>query len=515
MKKKNIIVICLISISFLTLTNPVKSQSGEGLSISNSTWQGEVAPGNNVNYRVEMVNLNNQTIKGILGNLSVTSPFFNTVNGESIILATGNSISTYFNVSQYTVLSGEPFQLVFPIEISSEANKGNFIASLNVSYLLNDLTTHFELFTLDLIIPNHVPIIDWVRPSQNFLNVNPSDVITFETLGFDPDNDTLTYTWKVNDQIVSTDRTFTYVVGDNYPAVHRVDLEISDGVDHTDEQWIINVNAELETTYTINTQYLETGSMNELEFEIENNIWNGTVDIDFIIQPPLVSSGDSSFTYKNVTSTKKLFYNVSIFTPKNVLGQTTIGTLSLQYYDKYSEFHTENIQIGLIAKGKINVFLFDTSISHIAISQGEIITFTGTLLNTGNIPAQFANASLSGPYTVRTEKSLSYLGEIEVDNPIPFSLTVMINQSAPLGTSTITCFVYYQNDLYELLSQTITFSIKITEYVDTVPNGGPSSDIFKDLFGSLFTFSMIIVIIGVVGYTILRYLRTNNKDKMQ
>ncbi|MFX0064522.1 MAG: hypothetical protein ACFFC7_20305, partial [Candidatus Hermodarchaeota archaeon] len=66
-----------------------------------------------IDLELQLLNLNNITIKGIQGILMVPFPFTDAADDDTTLTATGISLSSYTNISEYSVLAGDPFQLTY------------------------------------------------------------------------------------------------------------------------------------------------------------------------------------------------------------------------------------------------------------------------------------------------------------------------------------------------------------------------------------------------------------------
>ncbi|MHA2293323.1 MAG: hypothetical protein ACXACK_14285 [Candidatus Hodarchaeales archaeon] len=516
---KRITTICVI-ICFMTLTVPfvslnsfsrVQAQTMGNFRLDQIIWTGARNPGaSGIQLQFQIMNLKNSSISSIFGTLSLPYPFEDSVDGDTNATAIGETLSIYFNVSQYIVLTGEPFELVYSIDIDAAAIKGKFPANLTINYFFGDNGSLTEgapvIFDIMLEIPNSSPEIEWVRPAAVNIVVEAEKEINFTVLCSDIDNDPLIYSWEVdNNPTGISDPTFLFT-SPKTVGVKEISLYVSDGNTTITRNWFIETEILSETSIEVNSQYLEAGTSSELVAQISNNIWKGKVDVELQIPSPLVIQGNSSWEFYNVTEGDSIQVPASVFAPLNAMGGTGTGVLTIQFSDKHGTNYLEALTVGMIIHGKIQVNVFSSEISETSIKQGGIVEISITLLNTGNANALFANASLESEDDIilPSSSSISYLGELEPDSPLPFSVSAILNNSTPLGTHNISCVIFYQDDLYFIHGIRLNFSITVENAPQTT--GGVEGDIDLGilLLGSGFTLFLGGGTIFAVVYVIFR-----------
>ncbi len=96
-----------------------------------------------------------------------------------------------------------------------------------------------------VLIQNSLPTIDSFTPENTTLMTNETESIQFTHTSTDPDNDTLTYTWLLNQTEQSTEQNWTYTTDYNSAGTHNITLAIYDGQQTTVQEWtvtVLNVN---------------------------------------------------------------------------------------------------------------------------------------------------------------------------------------------------------------------------------------------------------------------------------
>jgi hypothetical protein len=466
------------------------AQTAGDFRLDQINWLGVREPGaSNVPLQFQIMNLHNESITSIFGVLSLSYPFTDSVDGDSNATDVGETLSIYFNVSQYIVLGGEPFDLNYNLDIDDNATKGSFEANLTITYFIRSGTGHTPgtetTFEIQLEIPNSPPEITWVRPTASTLTVEAAETINFSVICFDEDNDTLKYHWEVDDLPVGESGNSFFFTARTNVGIQEVTLYISDDNTSISQTWLVETEIPSETNIELNTQYLLAGTMTELSINLTNNLWNGVVDIELQDPAPLIVDGVSEWSFSNVSEGESLLLPLNIFTPQSALGATGSAVFSVAFSDEHGTGHFEVLSIGLIIRGVIQVSVFSSEISASVIHPGETIIISATLLNTGNTNALYTNASLLAKkdLLVGLASSKSYLGELEPDSPLPFSLTAVISSNAISGKYNISCIVYFQDEFFSTYSLNLEFEIDI-DSLSVTTTGNGSLDWGSLLFGS-------------------------------
>jgi len=105
------------------------------------------------------------------------------------------------------------------------------------------------------------------------------------------------------------------------------------------------------------------------------------------------------------------------------------GTLTVVFADSNGASHTQSFPVVFTVKGTVTLILQNTAVSQTATG----FTVTGSILNEGGVPAYYA--SITGLLGVNTATPV-YVGEIDPNTPLPFSVTIPF--TAPAATTTTT-----------------------------------------------------------------------------
>ncbi|MDA4122194.1 MAG: NEW3 domain-containing protein [Thaumarchaeota archaeon] len=106
------------------------------------------------------------------------------------------------------------------------------------------------------------------------------------------------------------------------------------------------------------------------------------------------------------------------------------GTLTVSFTDSSGTSHSQTFPVSFTLEGTIILILQNTAVSQTATG----FTVTGTILDEGSASAYYA--SISGLLGVSSATPV-YLGEIDPNTPLPFSVTIPFTAPATVATSTV------------------------------------------------------------------------------
>lgn len=99
------------------------------------------------------------------------------------------------------------------------------------------------VFSADIIRQNTPPTVTKYEPKQSELYYHVGDYIQFKIVKiYDPDRDTMNYTWLLNDRPVGREGSLTLQVEESWHIENTVTCVIFDGTDSTTVNWRVHVN---------------------------------------------------------------------------------------------------------------------------------------------------------------------------------------------------------------------------------------------------------------------------------
>ncbi|MFW9997148.1 MAG: COG1361 S-layer family protein [Candidatus Odinarchaeota archaeon] len=513
MKSSKLFLFILVSsilIAFRTAGLEATSADSASLIINNVDWTTTVEPGDtDSTLEISVSNLSNLTLSAITGTLVMSYPFSDHLDGDTNATAQGIASSAYINVSQYTVLSGEPFTLQFSLDIHPDAKIGAYPTDLEIAYHYVNSTGSWErdtgIFLVDLIIPNREPVIITSNPSSPFVSMYVDEQLEFSIQAIDPDNQSLAYKWLLDNIELSINSNYTFSATEDNLGYHILELIVRDPFNMTaSTTWTVNVIRESSTTLNIKSNHMFAGYTSVIAFNLTNTVWKGTADITINVPDGIIITGLSSWKLIGLSPGDEVSLNTTLYAPLQLLGQVVGISLVISYTDYLGNDVVEDVIQGIIIRGSVNMVVYDLVTQFNPSNQK--LTFNANLLNKGTVSALFVNVSLyQDPDLLLTLDSTSYIGELEENDPIPFTLSAYLNRDPVNGEIVmIHAVVSWTDDLKEELYKNITFILVIQlPTTITKTSGGDNFDL---VIGSGFT--LIVLVTAIVGFF---YIRQRNR----
>ena len=177
---------------------------------------------------------------------------------------------------------------------------------------------------------------------------------------------------------------------------------------------------------------LTAGSQNAVGFQLTNqgtsSIYSPTFSLS-VGSPIVIASTGSSVPALQLDPGKATTFNVVLTSGPSATIGIYSGTLTVTFTDSNGASHTQTFPLSFTLKGTVILILQNTAVSQTTTG----FTVTGSILNEGTVPAYYA--SLSGLLGVNVGTPV-YMGEIDPNTPLPFSVT--IPYIAPTTTTTTT-----------------------------------------------------------------------------
>lgn len=134
-------------------------------------------------------------------------------------------------------------------EVSEPFDDGVFNTSYedsgvyNVTVFASDgLLNASDSFVLRVVDKNRAPVIDSFNPEKNEVVINESDSSIFSVRASDPDEDSLSYDWLVDGEVVGDSESFVYQSDYESNGSYDVVVNVSDGEDSVVNEWFLVVN---------------------------------------------------------------------------------------------------------------------------------------------------------------------------------------------------------------------------------------------------------------------------------
>jgi PKD repeat protein len=508
------------SIITATHAQPIVSLRVEQVAWGTSTTNPTIVePGDtNAPLTVDVRNLSNETLKGVYGTLLLSEPFTDYLSGDFNATAPGVPLQAgdIFNQTGEILPAGS-FSFTFRLDIARDATPGSHDFPVLTEYLVKSDNSTWLLGTpqtldITILLPNRSPTIDALTPAATALAVEVGNSLNFTVKCSDPDGDTVTYEWELDAILVSNATEYTYTPVDEDVGSHTLTLTVSDGRLTSSQTWTITVTTASVTQFSVSGNYVTAGFDNSLNITIRNNLWQGRVQASLTAPQPLIIRGNQSWTFDSMQPSENLSIAPSVFAPVTAIGSTFSAALTVNYGDEHGLTYTDTYSAGLIVQGYVKLIVYDVLANPEAVASGSEVTLTATALNTGNVIASFANASLEPNDVLQlSRESSTYVGEIELNSPVPFTVVATVKSGAQNGTYPVTIRLAYQDDQYRqhVLNVSATILVATGTSVPQDSNGTGSLQWFMNNGGWT-----IIVIVATGIVLLVLYVRRLSKAKV-
>jgi hypothetical protein len=222
-----------------------------------------------------------------------------------------------------------------------------------------------------------------------------------------------------------------------------------------------------------NAVILTAGTIEDLKFRIKNNAKNFSnpltdlvVNLNVSPKESIEILGNSRWTFDSMNPQSYYDLNTKIFAAEQIANTPVEFSISIDYISN-QELKKESLFLGAYIEGKIRITGHDFVIREV----GDVPNFSGNLLNEGNIRALFTkvdllnlilisnlinnnnnndNNSHKGKAILLSKPQEQYLGDLDANSPLPFSIPIDLNANAIPEKYSFSLNVTYSDDLRQV-----------------------------------------------------------------
>ena len=277
---------------------------------------------------------------------------------------------------------------------------------------------------------------------------------------------------------------------------------------------------------------LIAGRVDDLKFNITNTNTNPITDVVISLNTDSDSVkilGDSKWNLNKIDpfSTQEFF--TSVFASKSLINSPVSFKVSIQYIYN-NQVKSDSLNLGANVIGDITVNINDLAVNYI----GGNPNLVGNILNKGNTLALFTTIELLNPSsTINGENQTlttssapmskdyenknilvpaasfpQYLGDLEENSPLPFSIPLAMKNSSASGIYPVSLKVTYSDDLRNGYTVITNGTVEFIAPVTTSNQGQAFLGNYTMIF-----FVMVAIVAVIIGIVILRRFRSKIKTK--
>ena len=507
----------------------VEEVTNKGIAVVDTFWgspndQISVEPGDNsVKLNVVIQNRDTGPISGIQGKL-ISNNYFSSSNDA-------NSMTGFFGA---TVPSGSTSSADFLVDVSDSIELGEYNLQLDFSYLDKDSLLRNEIIDFSVIVDGKSDIELSIKNNVLTSGTENDLILEISNIGTAPAYSiSLSVSYGTSSSILGTSlddntRKLDHLLTDEktsfsfptyvsptaqkglYPISVVVEYRTINGLQKTISQEFGVIVKDWSSPFSINIpdNVLQSGRITTPLINLQNTGDDDVTDISIDLQfstvqssvlPIFLNSGSNTWKFNKLNSGDSLTLDPEIFASLSAADTSSVVQVHISYIDSHGFPHEEIRTIGFTIRGLIDLTFKSVEFDREVLPAGFNASIVGNLLNQGNTDAQFLSISiLDGDGLILTTESSQYIGEVDADSLIPFSLEFTVDEDARDGTSPLILQVVYEDTYGNKFLHTSTHEFLI---------GGSLADLQPVIIDEISTTSAFlsspIAIIGVGAFVIL------------
>ncbi len=462
---------------------PAYSQEAIPLQVNRTVWgqsfnaPTRAYPGNEgVSLIVEIQNLSPSTsIKGTSGVLLLENSSFTDIYGTPTATATGvPTVVSPLSPTDQVAARGF-FTMTFYLNVKDNALAGTYQIPLMVTYspvqLLNSTQVLYQSLNVTCTVSNaassiavsalpskldngeQVKILGSLQPAIENANIN----LSFQDPAGNKFNQTVT---------TKLDGSFNCSYVPKTAGFWTVNASwVGDA--QNSGSWAstsFEVHQSISLALAVSDDRIKAGFDNQVNITLINDgkVAFSSLNLTYTVPPPLVSTGKTQWVFNSLDAGKNLTVPVVLYAPFASIGSTYNSGFIVVCRDDYGQIQSYQFSVGLVIVGNVELGVYDCNVKPEVPVNGSEIEITPTLINRGNVPALYVNATiLPNAVLDLTPQSSVYVGDVDENSQAPFTLSANVSNGTASGTYPVTLRIDYRNDQNLDNSFNYTFNLQV------------------------------------------------------
>ena len=210
------------------------------------------------------------------------------------------------------------------------------------------------------------------------------------------------------------------------------------------------------------TAQIAAGTIEDYGFSVINTGTTPVTNVVVSMESPsdsLKILGDAKWDVQRIDEDSQVDLVTKVFAANGLIGNPASFDVTVEYSSNGLS-NVEKFTLGTYIAGEISVRAYDIEVNYI----GGTPNIVGSLLNEGNTVALFTTLELvNAENLVSSLPPSQYLGDLEENSPLPFSMPVQVDENANPGNYPVSLQITYKDDLRQL------HTIDINSEVEFVP----------------------------------------------
>jgi len=207
---------------------------------------------------------------------------------------------------------------------------------------------------------------------------------------------------------------------------------------------------------------ISAGKIEDYVFSVANTGTTPVTNVVVTIKSPSESLkilGDAKWDIQRIDEDSQAELTTKVFAADSLIGNPASFDVTVEYSSN-GQSSTETFTLGTYVAGEISIRAYDIAIEYI----GGEPNLVGSLLNEGSALALFTTIEVvSAEKLVSSLPPSQYIGDLEANSPLPFSIPIQVDSNTGAGTYPVSLQIIYKDDLREL------HTININSEVEFVP----------------------------------------------
>jgi hypothetical protein len=224
--------------------------------------------------------------------------------------------------------------------------------------------------------------------------------------------------------------------------------------------------------------------------------------------PLVIQGSDSTWNFQDLPAGSNLTIIPEIFITTEALDKAYQIQVTVGYRDAAGTSHSETYSLGLSVQGAIDIVVQSALVAPVPVEAGGTVTVSGNLLNEGNVAAMYMNATaVVAPPFEAVDGSGLYIGELDTNTPLPFSVSLKVANGTANGTYPLKVVFYYKDSFSNTRSLERTYDVAVLTLPPSPITSQPTMLPLRELL-------LILVIAAIVCCTLyLLWRRRRRKGK--
>jgi hypothetical protein len=178
--------------------------------------------------------------------------------------------------------------------------------------------------------------------------------------------------------------------------------------------------------------------------------------------PLVIQGSDSTWDFQDLPAGSNLTLTPEIFITTEALDKAYQIQVTVGYRDAAGTSHSETYSLGLSVQGAIDIVVQSALVAPVPVEAGGAVTVSGNLLNEGNVAAMYMNATaVVAPPFEAVDGSGLYIGELDTNTPLPFSVSLNVANGTANGTYPLKVVFYYKDSFSNTHSLERTYEVVV------------------------------------------------------